>query len=161
MSTIATYQEKRFDGSRTFELSADRIFVKGKSALGTESESVLMLATLQPIVNKVRARPRGFGSGISIALAAVLLCEAGLLGVSAYLDSLLVGLFFTGVVLALATARKVEWAYFNSKAGHVILTVAFAGATEEQFRTFIDLLMQQIREVDAQAAGASAGQKTE
>lgn len=144
MEVIARYKEQRFDGMRTFELFLDRVVVRGKHSLGSEFETTLMLATLQPTVSTVRTRTKGFGQGIAGALVAIVLLQGGLVTPQSYWGELDIGMIISGALLALATARKVTWAQFHSRAGVIALTVARAGKQEAGFEPFVQALLGQI-----------------
>lgn len=148
MDVIDRYQERRFDGRRTFELYADRVVVKGKQSLGHEFESVVMLSSLQPIVSKVRSRTKGFGQGIAMVLVAVPLLQSGFVTPFSYWGGLVIVLGISGVLLSLATARKIEWAYINTKTGVLALTIARSGKEMTQFESFVQNLIKQVQVVE-------------
>jgi hypothetical protein len=108
-----------------------------------------MLNTLQPIANTVRARQRGFGEGIGMALVSAILMESGISSLSSNnFGGLLFVFCVSGVLLSLSTVRKVEWAYINSKVGPLSVTVARAGPSKDEFESFIQLLIRQIQIAD-------------
>jgi hypothetical protein len=154
MDVIDTYHEVRFDGCRNYELYADRVVVKGKQSLGQEFESVVMLSTLQPIVSKVRARSKGFGQGIAMALVAGVLVQSGLVSPVSYWGGFVIVLGISGVLLTLATAKKVEWAYINTKAGVLALTIARSGKEKTKFESFVQSLIKQVQAIGQEPANA-------
>ncbi|HWG11111.1 MAG TPA: hypothetical protein VN693_06395 [Rhodanobacteraceae bacterium] len=109
MQTLATYSEQRLEGSRTFELFQDRVVIKGKQYLGSEFESTVMLEILQPTVNSVRRRSKGFPQGIAMMFAACVLLQSGLVAPSSYFGGLVIVLGIAGFLLAVFTLRKIEW----------------------------------------------------
>jgi hypothetical protein len=68
MNPIATYNETRFDGKRTFQLFEDKIVVTGKATLGGDFEIAIPLASLTPSVARSRSRHRLFFGGIWIVI---------------------------------------------------------------------------------------------
>lgn len=149
MHVIASYKENRFDGWRNFELLPDRVIVKGKQSLGAEFESVVMLDTLQPVVSRFRARTKGFGQGIVMALASIALVQSGLVHPFSYWGDLVIIFGVSGALLSLTTARRVEWARINSKAGVLALTVARSGKKKAAFEPFVQRIIQQIQVSEA------------
>lgn len=144
MSTLATYDEKRFDGYRSFELLEDRIVVKGKASLGAEFEATVMLNTLQSHPSIVRSRNTGFLQGVGMTLITVILLQSGVISPLSYWGGLLIVFAIAGILLTLATLRKIEWAYFNSKAGVLALTIARVGKQTASYESFVKTLTVQI-----------------
>ena len=144
MIALTTYEEKRFDGHRTFELFEDRIVVEGKKSLGAEFEYTVMLKTLEPQLSKVRRRNRGFGQGISMALISIALLQSGAGAPLSYWGGLTIVMTIGGVLLTLSTVRKVEWACFKTKAGVLALSIARAGKQEASYEPFVKALVAQI-----------------
>lgn len=144
---LATYREQRFEGSRTFELFQDRVVIKGKQYLGGEFTSTVMLEILQPTVNSVRRRSKGFVQGIVMLLAACVLLQGGLVAPSSYYGGLVVVLGIAGLLLAIFTLRKIEWASFTSKAGVLSLAISRAGKEKMAFDSFIQQIVNRIRAI--------------
>ena len=150
MEPIATYSEVRFDGSRTFTLFPDKIVVRGKQTLSSEFEASFSLKSLDPDPCKLWIRNRNFNSGLLIAVVSFVMCEvlaAGFHMSFATIPPLLFAVVGTsGILLMLATIRKVEFIRFKNDGGVVILDVARAGRGSAQFDSFVDALTKQIRE---------------
>lgn len=139
MSTpIARYDERRFDGRRQFQLFPDRIEVSGASFLGARFEEHVPLEGLSAAPDRLWTRAAGFWSGIGLAIVLSIIP----LGFDAVLSSWWKGLCWVlaagGVLLALATSRRVEWAVFRNSAGIAVLTIARAGPHRDQFQGFVD-----------------------
>jgi hypothetical protein len=145
MDPIAIYEEHRFDGSRTFRLYSDRVVVKGKTALGPEFDTTILLNSLQPVASTVRSRTNGFWQGVWMALPALLILESGLVSPTSSLGVLAIVFTIGGALLSLCTARKIEWAYVSSHAGVVVLTIARSGKQQEAFAPFVQALLKQIQ----------------
>ncbi len=99
MSALASYDERRFEGRRLFELHADRLVVKGKQSLGPDFEQIILLSSLQPVVGTVRARARGFGSGILMVIAAGVLLQGDAVSAMSY---------WGGIVLVMQSTQLSE-----------------------------------------------------
>lgn len=144
MNVVASYSEKRFDGHRVFQLLPDRVIVTGKQSLGGEFEQTIMLETIQPVINRFRTRPQGFWSGISMAILAVTLTQGFGLHLTSYWGGLVMVLGIGGLLLSLATSRKVEWVIFRSSGGADVLTIARAGTEKNNFESFVQSLVRQL-----------------
>lgn len=147
MNPIATYTEARFDGKRTFHLFEDKVIVRGKATLGGDFETAIPLASLTPSFARLRSRHRAFFGGIWIMVGSSIL--AYVVGaISQKNSSEVVGFFcalgIAGLVLLLATAKKVEWVQFNTDAGVTVLTIARAGKEKDKFDSFVEALTSQI-----------------
>jgi hypothetical protein len=110
---------------------------------------------LQPVVSRFRARTKGFGQGIVMALASIALVQSGLVHPFSYWGDLVIILGASGALLSLTTARRVEWARINSKAGVVALTVARSGKDKAAFESFVQRIIQQIQVVEVNLGEAS------
>ncbi len=134
---IATYNERRFDGRRVFHLFRDHISISGNTALGPRFELTVPLKTLTPTPNRYWGRQNGFWSGV---LTLVLL-GAIPVGFAAVLTPWWKGLFGVlavgGLLLALATARRIEWAVFCNAMGQETVNVARSGPDQAQFQSFV------------------------
>jgi len=148
-----TYSERRFDGHRDFELQSDRVLVKGREFLGAEFEQTILLEMLQPEVNRARAHTRGFGGGITLIVAAMGIKQGFGLSVFSYWGGLASVLAVGGVLLTLATSRRINWVIFKSRAGVDSLTIARSGPDKERFDAFVQAIVTQI---DKARSGQSA-----
>jgi hypothetical protein len=147
MVPITSYSEERFDGHRVFQLLPDRVIVSGKQSLGGEFEQIIMLETLQPNVNKFRARPQGFWSGIFMAIIALVLIQGVGLHFTSYWGSLVIVLGIGGLLLSLATSRKVEWVIFKSFSGADALAIAQVGKDRNNFESFVQSTLKQLQSI--------------
>jgi hypothetical protein len=149
MQTLATYSEVRFDCSRNFTLLADKIIVRGKQSLKSEFETAIMLISLNPSPDRLWIRNRSFIGGMWLVLVSFVICSILVSGFSVsfatFAPGLLVSIGLGGVVLMLATFRKVEFVRFKNDGGIVILDIARAGRRAAQLDSFIDALTKQIR----------------
>jgi hypothetical protein len=143
-TAVAKYEERRFDGKRLFELFADRIVVSGGASLGARFEERVSLDTLTAVPDRLWTRPAGFWSGVGMAIVFSLIP----LGFESVLSSWWKGLFWvgcaSGVLLALATSRRIEWAVFRNTSGVRVLAVARAGPNRDHFEPFIEAVRQAI-----------------
>jgi len=137
---IANYSERRFDGSRLFELYPDGVAISGGHSLGPRFEQKVPLEGLSPVPDKMWARPGGFWGGIwmLIIFAAIPLGFRGVLPAQGQ------GLFWVlatgGALLALATSRRVEWAIYRNASGTPLLSIAKSDNNAMEFQKFIDAL---------------------
>jgi hypothetical protein len=149
MEAVTTYSEVRFDGSRTFVLLPDKIVVRGKQSLKSEFETTIALTSLNPSPDKLRIRNNGFIVGGRLALISYVLCailvSSFRVSFATFVPGMLVSIGLGGVILMLATFRKVEFVRFKNDVGIVILDLARAGKSAAQFDSFIDALTKQIR----------------
>jgi hypothetical protein len=150
MQPIATYSEVRFEGSRTFTLLPDKIVVRGKQSLQSEFETTIPLKTLDPSPDKLRFRNQIFTWGMWIAIIGFVVCAILVTGFhmsfATFPPGLVACIGMSGVMLMLATFRKVEFVRFKNDGGIVILDIARAGKSAAQLDSFIDALTKQIRE---------------
>lgn len=148
MEPIATYSEVRFDGSRTFTLLPDRLIIRGKRTLVSEFEISIALTTLDQNPDRLRFRNASFAWGMWIAIVSYVTCAVLVSGFqmsfAAYAPGLLACTGMSGVMLMLATYRKVEFVQFKNDGGIVVLDLARAGKSAAQLDSFIDALTKQI-----------------
>jgi len=149
MEPIATYSEVRFDGSRTFTLLPDKIVVRGIQSLKSEFETAVELTSLNPRPDRFCVRNASFTGGmwmtlVSFVAFSILVSGFGI-NFAAFAPVLLFCIGLGGVVLMLATFRKVEFVRFKNDGGIVILDLARAGKSAAQLDSFIDALTKQIR----------------
>jgi hypothetical protein len=134
---IATYNERRFDGRRVFRLFRDRISISGSTALGPRFELTVPLKTLLPTPDRYWNRQNGFWSGVSMFV----LFAVVPLGFASVLTPWWKGFFGViaagGLLLALATARRIEWAAFRNAMGQETVNVARSGPDRAQFQSFV------------------------
>jgi hypothetical protein len=165
MESVATYSETRFSGQRDFTLYADRIRVTGKVFLKSDFDTTIQLARLNPDYSRLRVRETGFMSGVCLILISLLLTGILIAGFKLPVEHPLVLLVIiqpvAGLVLCLATLRKVDFARFQNDDGIVVLDVARAGKSKSGFDPFIEALADTIRkskEVAEQHGGRISSQ---
>src|SRR5579884_1772661 len=144
MEPIATYSEVRFDGSRTFTLLPDKIVIRGKKSLKSEFETSIALTTIEPYPDKLKIRNRNFTAGLWMAVisfvVAAILVSGFKMSFETFAPGMVVCIGMAGVVLMLATFRKVEFVRFKNSGGIVILDLARSGKGAGQLNSFIDAL---------------------
>ena len=138
---IATYREQRLDGKRIFELFDDRVRIFGSAQFSSEFELSAPLATLRPRPNRFKVRHRAFWCGLWLLLG---FCVLDIVLVSALrvpgesFAVIIVGcMAMSGLVIMLATARRVEFASFSTVAGVQALDIARAGPDTAHFDPFV------------------------
>jgi len=149
MQPLATYSEVRFDGSRTFTLFPDKVVVRGKQSLQSEFEMSIALKALDPNSDTLRFRNQIFTWGMWVAIAAfvvsVILVGGFHMSFATFPPGLVASIGMSGVMMMLATFRKVEFIRFKNDGGIVILDIARAGKSAGQLDPFVDALKKQIR----------------
>ncbi len=142
---LATYTEARFDGTRQFELFADRIRVTGAATLQSRVDTTIPLSRIHPQVIKLWVRNRVFWVGTWIAtiglISATLLVKGFNVDPFSYAPGALGVIGMSGIALCLATARMVEFARFESDAGVAVLDIARQGPDVERFDQFIEQVL--------------------
>lgn len=155
METIATYYERRFDGKRTFTLLADAVVVSGSATLTSEFQVRVPLSSLDPNYSMLRLRHRIFWAGlwmVVVSFFAWTTLVSGLHMSWGTLPPILAANFgIGGLLLCLATGRKVEFIRFTTLAGVVALDLARSGPERDKLDGFIDALTKQIRVAKAAA----------
>ena len=145
---IATYRETRFDGKRVFELFPDRVRICGSIQLSSEFETSIPLTALNPNPMHVRIRNKAFWSGLWMLLVAVVLDTVLVSSFHIPPESFSVGLIgcigMGGLVLMLATARKVEFITFVNIAGVHVLDFARSGPDVRNLDSFVQLVSTNI-----------------
>jgi hypothetical protein len=146
---IATYRERRFDGKRTFELFADRVQIRGSTQLSSDFEISVPLKTLNPTPMRLRLRNKSFWAGTWMLLGSVIgstvLFNALHVSYASPAFVLVAVVGAGGCALMLATARKVEFASFQSTAGVHVLDVARSGPDAGQLDAFVQLVVSGIQ----------------
>ena len=146
---LATYREVRFDGKRLFELHADSIRVAGSRTFQSNVDTTIPLSRIDPRVIRMHVRHGSFWAGLCLAVVGFFgyeILTAGFkLNPFEFPAGLPLGLGVTGIALCLATARKVEFARFESDAGVAVLDIARAGPDRAKFDEFVSKLQDQVR----------------
>lgn len=147
METIATYLEARLEGRRTFTLHPDRVVVSITSISG-EMDLSFPLATLSPVVSRLRLRSRCFTIGFLLLLPpwfiSALVAVAFKNVTTEQLVILPFSFSFIGLIMTAISYRKVEYARFTTLAGIPALDIARAGEEAHKFDSFVDALTKQI-----------------
>lgn len=141
MESLATYSEVRFDGSRVFTLLPDKIIVHGKQSLRSEFETAIALTCLNPNPDKLFVRNPSFFGGLWMAIVSFVVCCILISGFGVSLEKsapvLLIVLGLAGVVLMLATFRKVEFVRFKNDGGIVLSLISHAQPRDQQSSTHL------------------------
>jgi hypothetical protein len=145
---LATYKEVRFDGKRLFELNTDSIRVAGSTTFQSSVDTTIPLNRIDPRVARLQIRHSAFWGGLIVAVVGFIAYEVLVSGFGldrfAKAPGLLLGLGLVGVALCLATARKTEFAQFESDAGVPVLNIARAGPERHDFDAFVRQVLEQI-----------------
>jgi hypothetical protein len=143
---IASYSERRFDGTRLFELYRDCVAISGGHSLGPRREQKVPLEALSPDPERIWVRPDGFRGGIlmMIVFAVPPLVFGSVLSLN--LKGLLWGLAGAGALLALATERRVEWANYRNTGGTTVLSIARSENGFAEFQKFLEAINDAVRE---------------
>jgi hypothetical protein len=150
--SLARYDEVRPNGRRSFELFADRMIVRSRSAR-LDSEITIMLADLRPEPNRLLVRPKEFGLGLLMLVGSLVTAIVGgvVRGSAPVPDEKHLiwfacagALAFVAMVIFSKTARKVEFIQFVSHNGHPLLDVARAGPQRAEFDPFVQTLIARI-----------------
>src|SRR5213079_1962492 len=105
---------------RSFALLPDRLVMTSRGLSG-EMDLSFELTTLSPIVSRLRVRSRYFRHGFLMLILPW--CFAGMAAVAfnnfttTQLVVLPAGVSIVGLIMAAASARKIEYARFTSQAG--------------------------------------------
>ncbi len=145
---IATYREQRFDGKRVFELFADRIAIRGSRQFKSEFQISVSLRFIDPVPNRLWVRHSAFWGGVWMLLIAATVDTVLISSFHVAPESDGAGLVgcmgMAGLVLALATIRKVEFISFKNVAGMTVLDFARSGPDAAKLDEFIELVKKQI-----------------
>ena len=136
MAELGEYHERRFDGKRDFKLLGDRIEIEGSASLGSSFELKIPLNTLSPEIDRLWSRPPGFWSGVIMALIFLAGPQCFLNAMSTSAIGLLSVFGIGGLLLALATRKRVEWVVFKNLAGTTGIDIAKVGPDTSQFEEF-------------------------
>jgi hypothetical protein len=80
--------------------------------------------------------------------------QSDLISPFSYWGGLIIVLGISGVLLALATAKKVEWVYINTKAGLLAIAIARSGKEKTKFESFVQSLIKQVQAIGKEPANA-------
>lgn len=148
-----TYSEQRFDGKRTFQLFTDRVLICGSETFSTTYEQTVRLESLRSEFDRTWYRSPSFMHGLKLAggsLVAVSVLHSGFgMSVGSYFGGLAAVGVVTGLLLAFATRRRVEFAVFKTQAGVGALSVARSGRQAADYDAFIQRLIHQIQSCGA------------
>jgi hypothetical protein len=147
---VATYRERRFDQSRVSELFRDRIRIRADIQLGGSFDISVPLKTLNPDISRYRLRHKSFWHGISIAIVSYVIVSILLnlgLGQKIHTAAVLIGgIGMSGVCVALATFRKMEYVSFSSYAGVVVFDLCRTKLETGKFDSFVESVSRHIAE---------------
>jgi hypothetical protein len=152
VTPIATYRERRFDGRRDFSLYTDRLEVSGKQTPGAEFTSTFNLGSLDPHLNRIRKRDPGFVGGIWMVLISFGLLQSHTVSFPSNWSGLTAVMGVAGLLLSIATLRRIHWATFRSVAGVELVSIARSGPDASSFEEFLERMANQIR---AASSGSS------
>jgi hypothetical protein len=149
---LAQYYEVRPSGRRYFDLFADRVIVKARSA-NADSEITIRMSDLRPEPNLVRVRPKEFGLGLGLMLISL---GCGIISVpfgfaerldrATFLWPASAGAFLlVSLVIMFKTFKKIEFTQFVSHHGRPLLDVARSGPQRGDYDAFVETLISQIR----------------
>jgi hypothetical protein len=162
MDIIAVYEGRDADKRRRFELSAATIRATGKSPR-IEFDTTLKLAVIDPDPDRIKILdPRAYVGAAVLCLGVVVLIIAAaieLMEAGGFPRRLLVPagvLGATGLGIALAFRRPIEYAAFRSNSGAGILAIPRDRADASEFDSFVALLIKQIHAARGQVAAGAA-----
>jgi len=134
------YFEKRFDGTRLFELDGTRLVVTGKHSLKSEFESNFDLSSISPEFSLLRIRHKLFFVAAGMLLV---FSFAGLLT-----DKLLImsGAMITAIILMALSFKKQVFYQFSYRSGGIAFDICEAGPERSQTRGFCQLVSKSAAE---------------
>jgi len=150
MEPLAVYKEMRFRGRRVFTLFIDRIHVHGKVFFEKDFDLTIELIKLNPVCQKLWIRDQMFWVGMLLTVIPAIVAEILVSAFGIEWSNKAVGLMFclaiSGVLLCLATVRKVEFFCFVNNQGIPTLTIARSGKQKKDFDSFIEKLVSSIKD---------------
>ena len=149
MEPIAVYREKTFRTKKTITLYPDRINITGKILLQQDFKFELSLHNINPMHQQISVRDSSFWAGIIILVISAVVLEAlrSIWQVPWSNPTLGLMLVFivTGIILCIATIRKVEFYTFTNLSGTPVLSVAKSKKDRKSFDAFISHLVTSIK----------------
>lgn len=147
---IATYEDRRLEGTRFFELAEDRICVRATLGESHKSESTYPLVRLLPQFQRVWVRSELFMFGVWQFLVGCVACAvvpeiAELAFPLDHPKRLALGIAVAGFVWSLFTYRRIEYACFLWDSGIFAFDIARAGKQRQEFESFLASITQQIQ----------------
>jgi len=144
------YFEKSFDGKKSYHLGEDSISVKGTVFLTSNYESEIKFADLTSNTETLYIRSKSFFSALWMALVGfitpVVLIEAFHLSFTDH-SVILFNIFgVSGVLMMLATYKKIKHVQFRNSNGIPILAVGKSGPDKGKFDEFIEVIKSKIVE---------------
>jgi len=153
----ATYDESRFDGKRRYELYPNVLIVSGIQVFRSEFRTKLPLQALHPDPSTARVRNALFPFGclalVTGAFGALVQISTETFAYESLLSLALVGLFVAGLLVGLATFRKVPYVIFLNESGQPMVGIISTGTGE--FEEFIRALEHAIVESKSGSSGAA------
>lgn len=151
MEPIATYQETRLEGRRTFRLYDDHIVMSVRSA-AKDVDIPYDLGEISPDFLKMRLRPKVYGIGVGLLIIPWFLAAqgiiAGLIIPTGEFFLLPASFSILGLAITAVSFGKVEYAQFRSRAGVTAFDIARAGRQADHFDEFIGLIVLRIRVIE-------------
>ena len=149
MEPIAVYEEKTFRTKKSITLYPDRIDVTGKILLQQDFKFELSLRNINFAYHQVSVRDSNFWSGIIISVISAIVLEA-LRSIwhvpwSNLVPVLMLVFIVTGIILCIATIRKVEFYTFTNLSGTPVLSIARSNKDRKSFDAFISHLVTSIK----------------
>jgi hypothetical protein len=149
LEAIATYQSVWFEGRYRFYLFTDAVRVSGATFLQAEAEFTVPLAGLQARVDRRRVRSKFFWAGLWVAIVgyfgSAVLVAGFRLDPFGFASALFITAGFAGVLQALVTVRKIEYAQFVTDAGVPAVTIPRTRRGKADFDWFVEKVLWQIR----------------
>lgn len=142
------YFERRFDGSRTFELDGSRLHIKGSNSLRNDFELTVDLTAVSPTYSLLRIRHRMF------FLALLLLIALTVVGVARDMMVIMSGGIVLALVLMALGLKKQTFYQFHYRTGGVAFDVCEAGPEKARAAEFVHTVGAAIM---ASAPGPVAG----
>ena len=137
------YADSSLFGRRRYELRENLIVVSGTTTGGSNFEAQIEYSDLNPIPERIWVRSPMVWGGLALVSMATLILIAFAVFQSQD-KSFFVGFAYTialiGLILALASLKRIEIARFKSTAGVTSLDVIRAGKQKAQFDSFVEEL---------------------
>ncbi|MDQ2920734.1 MAG: hypothetical protein M3R52_03835 [Acidobacteriota bacterium] len=150
MKPIATYSEATLSGKQKYELYPDKILIKGAVSGSYDFERSFALNKISTDFITLRIRPIvawiALITSILTGFASFVLVYE--IGVSSRALPGVLGIYSgAALIVAIATIKKVEYSRFCSDDYRtVLLSIARSGPDKNQFDSFVQALVNQIRE---------------
>ena len=152
MGVIATYEETRLEGRRTFHLSDHQVVVSVRSP-SKDVDIPFDLAHISPAFLRMRIRPKVYGIGVALLILPWCFIVLGMISrvvtPTPELFIIPAALSIVGLAIAIVSFRKVEYAHFRTAAGITAFDIASSGKQADQFDEFVEMIVQRIQAIEA------------